>query len=87
MINWLSVVVQLRVCVMAQTGVRAELQLESAFTMQIHLRILQFKRSMTLFVQLRVQCSKGKSQTTHVRLWISQLLHARPWPVPFALNM
>ena len=86
-INWPSVVVQLRVCVMAQTGVRAELQLESAFTMQIHLRILQLKRAMTLFVQLRVQCSKGKSQTTHVRLWISQLLHARSRPVPFALNM
>ena len=55
-------------------------------TTRVQPRIMQSRRFMTLLVQRRVRCPKGESQTTRGRPRIMQLRHARPWPVPLALN-
>ena len=46
----------------AQTSIRAELPSGKVPTTLVRLRISRFRRSMTLFVRIRVQCSGGKSQ-------------------------
>ena len=70
-----------------QHGRRVPAELQSgALTMRVQPRIMQLRRFMTLLVQRRVRCPKGESQTTRGRPRIMQLRHARPWPVPLALN-
>ena len=46
----------------AQMSIRAELPSGKVPITLVRLRISRLRRSMTLFVRIRVQCSGGKSQ-------------------------
>ena len=49
-------------CRRAQTSIRTELPSGKVPTTRVRLRISRLRRSMTLFVRIRVQCPEGKSQ-------------------------